>query len=231
MITPEYLHELTDLCAVVLGHQDLPSALEEVCRIAVRSVPGAEGASLTTYQKGQPSALASDEWAKGLDEMQYEEHEGPCLDATRSGNAFRIRDFNEETRWPFYGPRALANGAVSMVSIPCSSEGRIIGALNLYSPKPDTFDATAVALAEVVAAHAGLASQVSAAFYHQRDLAGQLAEAIKSRAEIEQAKGILMGQRNCSADEAFSLLVKLSQESHRKLRDVAIALIEHTLEP
>ena len=56
--------------------------------------------------------------------------------------------------------------------------------------------------------------------------AEQMAEAMRSRAVIEQAKGILMGGRRCSADEAFEILARLSQDSHRKLRDVAAALVE-----
>lgn len=228
MTTPEYLHHLTALNAVVLGSPDLRAALTEVCQIAERAMPGVDGASLTTFRDGTPAAVASNDWAKELDETQYEEHEGPCLDAARTGNVFRIRDFSAESRWPFYTPHAIERGVGSMVSLPASSEGRLIGALNLYAKQPDAFDAEAVSIAEVVAAHAGLASQVSAAFYHHRDLAEQLAEAIKTRAEIEQAKGILMGQRKCDADAAFAILVKLSQESHRKLRAVAIALIEHS---
>jgi AmiR/NasT family two-component response regulator len=61
------------------------------------------------------------------------------------------------------------------------------------------------------------------------ELAEHMAAAMASRAAIEQAKGILMSQRKCDADEAFHLLVKLSQQTHRKLRDVAATLIEHTL--
>jgi AmiR/NasT family two-component response regulator len=48
---------------------------------------------------------------------------------------------------------------------------------------------------------------------------------MESRAVIEQAKGIIMGQRRCTADEAFRLLSKLSQDSNRKLREVAEALV------
>jgi AmiR/NasT family two-component response regulator len=40
---------------------------------------------------------------------------------------------------------------------------------------------------------------------------------MQSRAVIEQARGILMGGRRCGADEAFDILVRLSQQSHRKL--------------
>ena len=56
-------------------------------------------------------------------------------------------------------------------------------------------------------------------------LARQMQEAMRSRAVIEQAKGIIMGQRRCSAEEAFTLLAKLSQDSNRKLREVAEALV------
>jgi AmiR/NasT family two-component response regulator len=49
---------------------------------------------------------------------------------------------------------------------------------------------------------------------------------MQSRAVIEQAKGIIMGERRCTADEAFRLIRKVSQDSNRKLRDVAAALVE-----
>jgi GAF domain-containing protein len=224
------LDELTALAGVVLGQTDLHATMVEICRIATRAVPRAKGASLTTLERGRPSALASDDWALSLDELQFEEHEGPCLDAYRTGNAFRVADLATDTRWPFYGPKAAARGARSMQSLPLSAEGLLIGALNLYAEEPDAFDVAAVAVAEVVAAHAGLASHVASAFFNQRDLAQQLAEAMQSRATIEQAKGILMGSRHCTAEEAFDLLVDLSSKSHRKLRDVAAVVVEDALQ-
>jgi AmiR/NasT family two-component response regulator len=50
---------------------------------------------------------------------------------------------------------------------------------------------------------------------------------MENRAVIEQAKGIIMGQRRCTPDQAFAVLTKLSQDSNRKLRDVASALVEN----
>lgn len=228
MAVPESsLRELTELAGVVLAQHDIASTLDEVCRIAVRAVPGTEAASITTFADGRPvAAAASDEWARGLDETQYEEHEGPCLDCTKTGLVFRVRDLAEDVRWPSYAPRAVERGARSVLSLPMASEGKVTGALNLYSRGPDAFSSEAVSMGEVVAAHAGLASQVAAAFFHHRDLAGQLREAMESRAQIEQAKGVLMGARRISADDAFSLLVELSQRSQRKLRDVARAVVE-----
>ena len=134
--------------------------------------------------------------------------------------------FTEDTRWPFYGGRAVETGARSMVSLPMSSEGRVVGALNVYSRQPDGFTVEEVALAELLAAQAGIGMQVAASFFQHRDLAAQMQQALASRARIEQAKGILMGARGCTEDEAFALLVELSQTSNRKLRDVAEALVD-----
>ncbi|NNH24853.1 ANTAR domain-containing protein [Pseudokineococcus marinus] len=49
-----------------------------------------------------------------------------------------------------------------------------------------------------------------------------------SRATIEQAKGVLMARRGCSADEAFALLSSASQASGRKLRDLAAEVVAET---
>jgi AmiR/NasT family two-component response regulator len=40
-----------------------------------------------------------------------------------------------------------------------------------------------------------------------------------------------MGDRRCSADEAFRILTKVSQDSNRKVRDVAAALVAQATNP
>jgi AmiR/NasT family two-component response regulator len=42
---------------------------------------------------------------------------------------------------------------------------------------------------------------------------------------IEQAKGIIMGERRCTSEEAFDALVRMSQDTNRKLREVAQDLV------
>ncbi len=68
----------------------------------------------------------------------------------------------------------------------------------MYSRQPDAFDAEAVSVAEIVAGHASLASQVAATLFRQRDLGDDLNRAMASRAVIEQAKGILMPNRTAA---------------------------------
>jgi len=55
---------------------------------------------------------------------------------------------------------------------------------------------------------------------------GQLRAAMASRAEIEQAKGILMLLTTCGDQVAFDLLAHISSHTHRKVRDVAHVITE-----
>jgi AmiR/NasT family two-component response regulator len=102
----------------------------------------------------------------------------------------------------------------------------VTAALNIYSVGEDAFDDDAVALASTFGAYAGVALANMHLYEAQGQVAEQLQVAMQSRAVIEQAKGILMGQRRCSAEEAFNALVLLSQAANRKLRDVAQELVD-----
>lgn len=53
----------------------------------------------------------------------------------------------------------------------------------------------------------------------------QLRDALDTRPVIDQAKGMLIAQHGCSAEEAFRMLSSASQRENRKLRDVAAAMV------
>ena len=50
---------------------------------------------------------------------------------------------------------------------------------------------------------------------------------LQSRGAIEQAKGVIMGSLRCDAEAAWSTLRRASHESNVKLRELAVALVEH----
>jgi ANTAR domain len=54
-----------------------------------------------------------------------------------------------------------------------------------------------------------------------------LLSALQSRGAIEQAKGALMGLIGCDAEQAWNMLRRASQEFNVKLRELAVALLEH----
>ena len=225
-------YELAHLAGLVLAADDLDAALVRVTQVAVAAVEGCDGASLTMRNAGVPVAPASsDLWSAQLDEVQFEEQEGPCLDCLREGTVMRVRDFAADQRFPSYGPRAAAHGARSALSLPLAADGRTVGALNLYAKQVDAFDLASLAIGELIAAHAALAVQAATAYYSSRDLATQMRAAMESRAVIEQAKGVVMAQDGCGADQAFVTLVARSQRANRKLRDVAAEVVAAVARP
>jgi hypothetical protein len=52
-----------------------------------------------------------------------------------------------------------------------------------------------------------------------------LTRAMRTRAPIEMAKGILMEREQLTQDQAFAVLTRLSQNSNRKVHAVAVALV------
>jgi AmiR/NasT family two-component response regulator len=63
------------------------------------------------------------------------------------------------------------------------------------------------------------------AYWSARAKAEQLEAALASRAVIEQAKGIIISTMRCTADEAFGILTKQSQQQNRKLREIATEIV------
>jgi GAF domain-containing protein len=212
---------------IVLSEQSMESVLQRVADLAKRVLPGVAEASVSLVTDDTATTVVSTgSLAKDLDESQYDRGYGPCLDAARGGEAMEITDARAERRWPDYAKRMVERGALSSLSVPVPVQKQVQAALNLYGLDVEAFDDDSRELARAFAAYAGVAVANMHLYDSTRKLAEQLEAAMASRAVIDQAKGILMGQRRCSAQEAFDLLVELSQHSNRKLRTVAQALVD-----
>jgi AmiR/NasT family two-component response regulator len=57
------------------------------------------------------------------------------------------------------------------------------------------------------------------------EMSAHLQNALASRAVIDQALGIIMGQNWCTADEAFEVLRSIFQNRNIRLRDVAADMV------
>ena len=224
------LREATDaLGLIVLDEQPLVSVLERVVDLAQTLIPDADQVSVTLWDGAQATtAAATGEIAVALDERQYAEGAGPCLDAALTGGEFYIRDMASERRWPLYTAKAREVGCQSSIALPLPVGETPVAALNVYSRTPAAFEEPRAEIARTFGRHAAVALHNAQVHAASAALASQMAEAMASRAVIEQAKGILMGQRRITADAAFALLRSLSQTSNRKLRDVAQAVVDTT---
>jgi GAF domain-containing protein len=200
--------------------------LDKIAELARRTIAGADEVSVTLLRGTDAHTAAfTGELASACDERQYQSGHGPCLDAAQATVTLWIADMRSETRWPDYTPLAVEAGAHSSLSIGLPVYESVTGALNVYATKPDGFDDDAMVLAQTFADYAAVAMTNAHLYESQVTLAQHMQTAMESRAVIEQAKGIIMGSRRCTANEALAILTMLSQDTNRKLREVAAALV------
>lgn len=210
----ETLAHIVHATAHVVPHADLVS-------ITLRT---ADGTFYTPVETGPA--------ARELDEVQYRTRRGPCLDAARSdGPAYASSDdLPNEDRWPQFAAAATDFGYGAVIAtalLPANGPAQLSGALNVYSHQTRGLTSADRHSALLLATHASLAL----AHAHTAELAAlqqlHLRRAIDTRDVIGQAKGILMNRQGITADEAFDLLRRTSQDLNIKLVDLATTLANH----
>jgi ANTAR domain-containing protein/GAF domain-containing protein len=220
---------LTQVVSIEVEPPDLPGIMGQVADFARQSIAGTGDVSITILgADGAYTAAFTSDLALRLDEAQYQLRTGPCLQAAAERATVLVRDTRQDIRWSPWPSDAAAAGAGCIMSIGLSILADVNGALNVYGRIPGAFDDDAVHDAQVFARHACVT--LANAYLHDRTakLAHQMRLAMSNRAVIEQAKGIIMAERRCTADQAFATLTKLSQNSNRKVRDIAAAIVART---
>jgi GAF domain-containing protein len=214
-----------------LGERDLEAVLGRVAELARQTLRGAAGASVTLVESDRAFTVAfAGQLALDLDETQYQDGFGPCLEVAQSAGTVTVPDMAAETRWPAFAGQALAAGVHASVSVALPLQEAVLGALNVYANQPAVFDTDAIELARTFAGYAAVAIANARLYQRTATLAEDMRRAMETRAVIEQAKGILIAQQRCTPEQAFELLIRLSQKAHRKLRDCAADLVTSTAE-
>ena len=223
----EFVEQLVGLSRSLAA--DAGVALQRVADLAVEQLNGCDMAGVTFVRDNEATtAVFTDAEAPEIDRAQYSTGQGPCLDAYRTGVILRIDETLDEERWPAFAEAASDHGIRSTLSLPLRAEDGTIGALNLYSRSPHAF-VDNEQMATVFVAHAAAALANSQAYSAAQALSQQLRAALESRAVIEQAKGVLMRDHQCDAEEAFEMLRHASQHTNRKVRDVAAAIVNDAI--
>ena len=211
---------------------DVATALTKVADLARRSIPGADDVSITLVSAaGAHTAAYTGHPAVTVDEWQYQQGHGPCLAAAAANITVRVPDMAGESRWPDWADRAIDAGVYGSVSVGMPLRESVSGALNVYAREPHAFDGDVVVLAETFAGYAAVAMANAHLYEGDATLVGRTRAWTDRRAVIEQAKGIIMAERRCTADEAFAVLTKLAEYSHRELHDVAAELTTSAAHP
>jgi hypothetical protein len=195
--------------------------LVQITQGAVKAVPGIDWASLSvTTRDGKIQTLApTAELAVRADELQYELGEGPCLAAVLTEPIVQVDDIRTDPRWPVYGPRAATDfGIGSQLAFQFRAEPHVRGGFNMYSRQPNQISAEArqmgMLFANLAAAALGWSRQDQT-----------LNAALHSRSLVGQAIGVVMERYRLDSNRAFGFLVRTSQDSNTKLREVAASIV------
>ena len=223
---------LAELGRINFGSTELGEVLSRVTVLARSSLSGAAEVSITLVRSDEPyTAAFTGDIALRLDEEQYRRKAGPCLEAAAGMITVAVPDTAADPRWDGWAAEAAAAGSGSTLSIGLPILDSVHGALNLYGGPPRAFGEPAVRFAQTFASSAAVVLANAHLYDSTARLARHMRAAMENRAVIEQAKGIIMGERRCTPDEAFAILTRISQDSNRKVRDVAAALVDRTQAP
>jgi GAF domain-containing protein len=220
---------LKALTTFLVGDASVADTLQRIIDLAVVAVPPAAYTGITMLVEDKPTtSVFSDPEVPEVDQTQYDTGQGPCLDAFRDKAVYTIGSTQRDTRWPSFSRTAADHGIGSTLSLPLVAGDEALGALNFYAKAENAFAEDDQQRGQAFATQAAAVLANAQAYWDARALNEQLTEAMRSRATVEQAKGILMGQSRVNAGTAFDLLRKLSQRENRMLRDVAKDLVERS---
>ncbi|MDT5209212.1 MAG: hypothetical protein QOF67_1627 [Mycobacterium sp.] len=217
-------------------HPQLVALLQRILERMQSDLLDAVGLAITVHDKHfdeHPSVIAAVGVGADLVEAQLAGIGGPVPDALTYQVPVLSPDLWTDDRWPGLTLAAACDRAPQHES----SWGQVHGAAAVPGVWAD--DATVV-VSCALSQPAGASTVASLFNYEQLVSAALITTAaenataiediitiLQSRGAIEQAKGALMGLVRCDAEHAWSMLRRASQEFNVKLRDLAVALVEH----
>ncbi len=219
----EYAGRMAELARDLRSQRTSLSTLQHVVSATAERVKNCEDVGITVVRSdGTLTTLAS--WGAGIveqaDQLQEQYGEGPCLDRSWDAPVVRANDLPHDGDWPRWSPAVVDQlGVRSLICVQLyTHEDHELGALQLFSTRAHAFGNEAIDEVLGIAAQAAVA--ISAVRNHEA-----LQFGLVRRTMIGQATGILMERYSLDAAQAFEVLRRTSQETGRKVNDLAKELI------
>ena len=131
-----------------------------------------------------------------------------------------VYDISKEPEYK-YKDIAKKEGLRSLLCVPLSVKGRIIGVLNNYTSQPHKFTKQEIDVLTSVANQAAIVIENAELMVKTR----VIQEELETRKCVEKAKGILMKEQGLSEEEAFKKIQRQSMDTRRSMREIAEAII------
>lgn len=205
-----------------------------IARLAVERIAVVRYASITALRGENFTTVAvSDDLIRAIDDVQYADGDGPCLEALNRGVPVGVPDIDSTVLWPGFHEAAPRMGLHASASVPLfAGRGDPIAALNMYSP-----DRTGMKplIDAIYAVHGDPGER---AFDEERltglDRGGQelvlgYAEALNIRATIRLALELIRADNRCGPDDAYLSLCIRAADAGTDLADAALAVISRDI--
>jgi GAF domain-containing protein len=210
-----------DLARDLRSEETKERTLEHVVRSAVEMIEPCEGAAITLAGRrlGTRVAAATSELAVRNAELQQELDQGPCREVGGERPVVSVPDLGLDQRWPDWSKRAHQElGIASTLCFPLFTHEDRVGALSMFSSRPNAFTREHMEEGLALAAHAAVALVAAEQIENLR-------VAMDSRTVIGQATGLLMAEYRLSPEDAFGVLRRYSMEQNRKLVEIAREIV------
>lgn len=207
VLPEEFTERLGRVVKLVRTQRTLPTQLEAAVAVAKRTIPTCDAAGVSLVITGEPStAAATDGVVLEVDLVQYQTGEGPCLEAIAESNVVRVDLLEGETRFSRFAPGAVDTAISSIVSFPLTAGERTVGALNLYSYRPNAFDEETERLMAPIVDYAAEVVAKSPLYAYSLDAVDGLVANLEERALVANATGVMMARHHLTSAEAFGAL-------------------------
>ncbi len=140
--------------------------------------------------------------------------------AVKEGKPVFVSDVREEKDYA-YPELARREGLCSMLSVPMTVRGRVLGVINIYSSERRYFAEGELRILQ------GVANQAAVAMENTKliEETAAMRETLETRKFIERAKGILMTELGMSEKEAYRTIQRRSMDTSKPMKDIAEAII------
>ena len=224
----EVSEALAELGKLRFGGMRVEDAMHDIVRSthAIFDVDGA-GLMLADTDHQLRNVAVSDERFGHLEDLQVEHGEGPCIAAFTDKELVGAEDLTTDTRWPLFSQAAVGRGVRAVLASPLPYNQDAVGVVAVVSEDrhPWSAEGELALLAFTDLAALMIASMMQG--QEQTVLAAQLQSALNSRAIIEQAKGVLIGQQGLTAHEAYEKLRAQARSERRKLAAVSADVVRN----
>jgi len=227
---PKLARAFSEIAQVPLHSSGKREVLVRVASICAEALGPGVAVSVALGEPHSPAHVGADRpLAQLLDGAQMMAGEGPTFTAWDTRRAVTTTDLRDDPHWPRLAGHLGSAEVRSALAVPVLRQGCSGGVLNVYAGPGQRLGPSQERIAQLMADTVAAILQEMDKRTELETLAGQLQEALQSRAVIDQAKGMIMMRERCDADAAFRKLVALSSKSNVKLRDVARRIVDSTV--